>query len=68
MPDQPRTVELNEPSRRAGEDNLREHLLSAANELYLFEQRSAQLHRSVPESLKRAHAAVRAEIKRLREE
>jgi hypothetical protein len=65
LPDKPRTIELNEPSRRAGEDALREHLISAANEIYLFEHRSLLIDRPVPEAVKRAHSAIRAELKRL---
>ena len=61
-----RIVELNEPSHpkdRPGE--LRQHLISASNQLYLHELLCIQLGRKVSPSLKRAHASVRAEIRRL---
>ncbi len=59
------TVELNEPSRRESRaTELREHLVSASNELYLFEKRSLECGREVPASVRRAHTAIRAEMKR----
>ncbi|HEU4752508.1 MAG TPA: hypothetical protein VFU47_05315 [Armatimonadota bacterium] len=61
-----RDLELNEPSRpRAGPGEFREYLISASNELYLFEMLSLQTGRPVPEALRRAHASIRAEMKRL---
>lgn len=62
----PRTVELNEPGAR-DLNTLRQHLINASNELYLHELRCIQIGRPVPEALKRAHASVRAELKRLEE-
>ena len=60
-------VELNEPSRPESQlTELREHLVSASNELYLFEKRSLQCGRAVPSALRRAHTAIRAEMKRVR--
>lgn len=62
----PLTVELNEPSRPESRlIELREHLVSASNELYLFEKRSLESGRSVPSALRRAHTAIRAEMKRI---
>lgn len=65
MPDKPKTIELNEPSRPERTDQREQHLISASNELYLYELLSIQDGRPVPEAIKRAHSAVRAEIKRL---
>jgi len=65
MPDKPKTIELNEPSRPERNDQREQHLISASNELYLYELLSIQDGRPVPEAIKRAHSAVRAEIKRL---
>jgi hypothetical protein len=60
------TVELNQPSRPESRlTELREHLVSASNELYLFEKRSLECGRSVPSALRRAHTAIRAEMKRV---
>lgn len=62
-------VELNEPARRRGQAReFRQHLINAGNELYLHELLCEQSGRPVPESLKRARRAVRAELKRLEEE
>jgi hypothetical protein len=58
-------VELNEPARPEPSEELREYLLSASNGLYLYELVSAREGCTVPESLKRAHSAVRAELKRM---
>jgi len=63
-----KTVELNEPSRPPLPPELRQHLINASNELYLFEQRSAQARRAVSPALSRAHAAIRAELRRLERE
>jgi hypothetical protein len=66
---QRRPVELNEPSRpRAEPGELRQYLISASNELYLFELLARQHGRPVPEALRRAHASIRAELKRLEAE
>lgn len=65
MPDKPKTIELNEPSRPEYTEQREQHLISASNELYLYELLSIQEGRAVPEAIKRAHSAVRAEIKRL---
>lgn len=65
MSDKPKSVELNEPSRPERTEQREQHLLSASNELYLYELLSTQDGRPVPEAIKRAHSAVRAEIKRL---
>jgi hypothetical protein len=62
-----RNVELNEPSAPRDLNTLRQHLINASNELYLHELRCVQIGRPVPEALKRAHASVRAELKRLEE-
>jgi hypothetical protein len=62
----PLRVELNEPSRPESRlTELREHLVSASNELYLFEKRSLECGRQVPSALRRAHMAIRAEMKRV---
>jgi hypothetical protein len=59
------SVELNEPSRPEGRlTELREHLVSASNELYLFEKRSLEAGRTVPTALRRAHTTIRAELRR----
>lgn len=58
-------VELNEPPKPERTEELRQYLISASNGLYLYELISAQDGRAVPEALKRAHAALRAEIKRM---
>lgn len=65
MPEKSKTVELNAPSRPERTEQREQHLLSASNELYLYELLSFQDGHPVPEAIKRAHAAVRAEIKRL---
>jgi hypothetical protein len=65
MPDSRKTVEINEPTRNSGSRALREYLISASNELFLFENACLQEGRPVPTSLTRAHAAIRAELKRL---
>jgi hypothetical protein len=64
-----KVVELNEPSQRAEKAReFRQHLISASNELYLHEMLCTQQGRPFPESLRRAHASVRAELKRLEAE
>jgi hypothetical protein len=61
-----RTVELNEPSAQKDRPaELRQHLLSASNQLYLYELLCIQLGQDPPTAIKRAHATVRAELKRL---
>jgi hypothetical protein len=60
-----REIEINSPGRAEDETELREHLVSASNELYLVELLCAQRGREVPAGVRRAHAAVRAELKRL---
>jgi hypothetical protein len=44
---------------------MRQHLLSASNELYLHELLCIRLGIDVAPALKRAHSSIRAEIKRL---
>lgn len=64
-----RQIELNEPARRTvSVREFRQHLVSASNELYLHELLCVQQGREVPAPLKRAHAAIRAELKRLEAE
>lgn len=65
MPAKRTPVELNEPTEVAKTEELRQYLISASNSLYLFELFSEQENRPVPEALKRAHSALRAEIKRM---
>jgi hypothetical protein len=60
-----REIEINSPGRVEDETELREHLVSASNELYLFELLCIRQGREVPAGVRRAHAAVRAELKRL---
>ena len=64
----PKTVELNEPSAPACLSALRQHLITASNELYLYELQSTQNRRPVPEAVRRAHSAVRAELRRVEAE
>jgi hypothetical protein len=63
-----KAVELNEPGAREDLNTLRQHLINASNELYLHELRSTQAGRAVPDAIKRAHASVKAELRRLEEE
>lgn len=64
-----RGVELNEPSRRDRKTReLREHLINASNELYLFEMKCEGAGRPVPGVLKRAHVSLRAELRRMETE
>lgn len=60
-----REVELNAARQNPAVREALEHLVSASNELYLHEQRCLELGRAFPESLKRAHASIRAEIRRM---
>jgi hypothetical protein len=64
---QRRPVELNEPARESMTE-LRQHLVSASNELYLHELLSSRTGRPVPEALRRAHASIRAELRRLEQD
>jgi hypothetical protein len=59
------SVELNEPARPEPVEELREYLLSASNGLYLYELVCTRHGTTVPDTLKRAHSAIRAEIKRM---
>ena len=64
-----RVVELNEPARRRDEAReFRQHLVNASGELYLHEQLCLRHGRELPAALKRAHAAIRSELKRLEAE
>lgn len=64
-----REVELNEPARADRKTSeLRQHLLNASNELYLFEMKCEAAGRPVPPALKRAHNTVRAELRRIEAE
>lgn len=63
-----RTVELNEPSAPKDLGTLRQHLINASNEVYLFELTCTQVGREVPEALRRAHASIRAELRRIEAE
>jgi len=63
-----KTIELNEPSRPELARELREHLASASNELYLHEMLCRQCGREVSPALERAHRAIRAELRRLESE
>ena len=62
---QRREVELNTDRRRREAREFRQHLINASNELYLHALQCAEQGRPYPESLKRAHSAIRAELKRL---
>ncbi len=62
-------VELNEPPRREpGAAELRQHLINASNELYLHELECETYGRPVPPALRRAHASIKAELRRLEAE
>ena len=64
-----RIVELNEPARKRDEAReFRQHLLNASNELYLHEQLCLRHGRELPQALRRAHGAIRSELKRLEAE
>lgn len=64
----PREVELNADRRRQEAREFRQHLITASNELFLHARRCEEAGRPLPESLRRAHATVRAEIRRLEAE
>jgi hypothetical protein len=64
----PREVELNVERRRQEAREFRQHLITASNELFLHARRCVEAGRPLPESLRRAHATVRAEIRRLEAE
>ena len=67
--DSRREVELNEPARLDRKTSeLRQHLLNASNELYLFEMKCQAAGREVPGVLRRAHTSVRAELRRIEAE
>jgi hypothetical protein len=68
MPAPRKVMELNEPSRRARAREFKQHLISASNELYLHEMLCREHGRAFPASLQRAHASIRAELKRLEAE
>lgn len=62
----PREPELNAATRRrARAREFRQHLLSASNELFLHERLCREHGRPFPEALRRAHRAIRAELRRL---
>jgi glutamyl-tRNA reductase len=63
-----REVELNAARRRQEAREAREHLVTASNELFLHELKCRETGRTIPESLRRAHAAIRAELRRLERE
>jgi hypothetical protein len=66
MADERRVLELNEPARRRERAReFRQHLISASNELFLHERLCEEQGRPFPPALKRAHASIRAELKRL---
>ena len=64
----PREVELNAERRHQEAKEFRQHLITASNELFLHARRCEEEGRPFPDSLRRAHAAVRAEIRRLEAE
>lgn len=62
----PRQVELNTARpRESARTELREALISACESLYRVELLCEELGEPVPPSLRRAHAGVRAELRRL---
>lgn len=62
-------MELNTPARRREQAReFRQHLMNASNELYLHDLKCREFGRPFPESLRRAHAAIRAELRRLERE
>ena len=63
-----KVVELNEPSAPQCLSTLRQHLINASNELYLYELQSTKNNRPIPEAVKRAHTAVKAELRRIESE
>lgn len=65
---QRREVEINAARRRQKALEFRQHLINASNELYLHEMQCLDEGREFPESLRRAHSAVRAELRRLEED
>jgi hypothetical protein len=58
-------VEINAARRRQEAREFRQHLINASNELYLHEMLCMDHGRPFPPALKRAHASLRAELKRL---
>jgi hypothetical protein len=63
-----REVEINVAGRRRETQELRQYLVTASNELYLYEMECEGQGQPVPAPLKRAHAAIRAEVRRLEAE
>lgn len=64
----PKAVEINEPSAPKDLGTLRQHLINASNEIYLFELESQRSGREVPDALRRAHTSIRAELRRIEAE
>ncbi len=60
-----REPELNEQPQRREARELAEFLVSASNALFLHERLCQEEGLPVPASIQRAHAAIRAELKRL---
>jgi len=59
-------LELNEPPRREpGWNELRQHLINASNELYLYDLLCLKQGQECPAALRRAHQAIRSELRRL---
>ena len=66
MSAQRREIEINTAARRRERAaEFRQHLINASNELYLHEMLCLQHGLPFPASLRRAHGAIRAELKRL---
>ncbi len=67
MPARRHPAELNTDSPRgAGTQAMVEYLVTAANALFLYEQAVERARTTATPSLLRAHATIRAEIRRLR--
>lgn len=61
-------LEINARTRRKeAAREFRQHLINASNELYLQEQLCLADGQPFPETLRQAHAAIRAELRRLEE-
>jgi len=65
---QRRMVELNTAQKGRETEELRQHLINASNDLYLYELLCQSAARPVSAALKRAHTTLRAELKRLETE
>ncbi|MFN3651222.1 MAG: hypothetical protein ACK47B_16725 [Armatimonadota bacterium] len=66
MSQTPRILELNEPTASQSiDEEMRQHLISASNELFLYVMLCERHGREVPSAIQRAHASVRAELKRM---